>query len=666
VEGKFGVGPAHVPDYLGLMGDSSDNIPGVPSVGAKTATKLLQQYTDIEGIYAHADQIKGKLGENIRANQQLAYDSRKVATILRDAPVDLDISSLHFPDFNPATLTGVMSRYGLRSQLGRLLRLLPSGTTPGSAKPGQNHPLEKGESKNGSKIPPFQGGGASATGVVGAEQPNLFAASELPQLKIPEYDERPAGEWAFKDAELAAYVVDASKHYKDVQELAIDYLDINLTIAPEGVDEQHFQWALLDALKEVLLARIEADGLHQLYYDIELPLTPVLEQMEAAGVKIDSAQLEAMAADFQSQLQALTTRAYSLAGQEFNLDSPKQVGEVLFERLGLPHGKKKKTGYSTDAKTLKGLMDKHELPGVILEYRELAKLKGTYLDALPRLADAQGRVHTTFNQTVTATGRLSSSDPNLQNIPVRTPLGREIRKAFVADPAGALFVSADYSQIELRLLAHLSGDEHLIEAFLSGEDFHTETAAKVFGVPTSEVTKEMRSRAKAVNFGIVYGQQAFGLSDSLKISFGEAKDLIDTYYATYPQVKTYLDGLVSQAYEQGYVETMFGRRRYIRELKSPHPNLRNFGERTAMNHPMQGSAADIIKLAMIEVARRTRSQGMQAEMILQVHDELCFNCPAAEYPALKALLEEVMQQVVKLKVPLLVEVNAAANWADAH
>ena len=368
---------------------------------------------------------------------------------------------------------------------------------------------------------------------------------------------------------------------------------------------------------------------------------------------------------FRSDLDALVADIYKSAGEEFNIDSPKQVGHILFEVLGLPPLKKTQRGYSTDAKVLNELADQHELPGLILHYRELAKIKGTYIDALPKLLAGDKRLHTSFNITVTTTGRLSSSDPNLQNIPVRTDFGRQIRECFVPLRKGDVFMSADYSQIELRLLAHLSGDEHLIAAFKSGEDFHAETAARVFDVPVEEVTPQLRSRAKAVNFGIVYGQQAYGLSQSLQIGFAEAQDMIDRYFDAYPGVRAYLDKVVADAHKTGFATTMFGRKRHIPELRAGGPQ-RAFGERTAMNHPMQGSAADIIKMAMVEACRRLRAEYPEALLMLQVHDELDLSVPKDQVEGVASLLRDVMENVAELKVPLVVDVSSGKNWAEAH
>ncbi|MBQ3301855.1 MAG: DNA polymerase I, partial [Eggerthellaceae bacterium] len=368
------------------------------------------------------------------------------------------------------------------------------------------------------------------------------------------------------------------------------------------------------------------------------------------------------------EIEALEQRIYQLAGEQFNIDSPKQLGHILFEVLELPHGKKTQRGYSTDAQVLKKLSDVHELPAEVLHYREFAKMKSTYIDALPRIAASfgDGRVHTTFNETVTSTGRLSSSDPNLQNIPVRTDFGRRIRACFGALDENSMFMSADYSQIELRLLAHLSADEHLVAAFNSGADFHASTASRVFGVPVEEVTPQMRSRAKAVNFGIVYGQQAFGLAQSLGIPMGEARDMIDRYFEAYPGVRSYLDEAVEAAKDRGYAETMLGRKRHSPELRAKNAVQRGFGERTAMNHPMQGSAADIIKMAMNEVARRMLAEGFKSKLLLQVHDELDFSVPVDEIEALSAMVKDVMEHVVELRVPLIADVSVAKTWAEAH
>jgi DNA polymerase-1 len=491
------------------------------------------------------------------------------------------------------------------------------------------------------------------------------------------------------DLSLAAYLLDSSKSHSDVFSLAGQYLPgfANLPIAlanspktakaktdvsaTDPTEQGSMAAALTRVLAPILLRALSEDGSARCYQQIELPLLPVLLEIEQTGVNVEPLQLQALSAKLGQKLDELRAQAVEQAGEEFNLDSPKQLAAVLFEKLKLPARKKKSTGYSTDAGVLAELSKLHPLPGIMLEYRELAKLKNTYLDTLPALIGQDGHIHTTFNQVTAATGRLSSSDPNLQNIPVRTELGREIRLAFIADAAAlgaddAVFLSADYSQIELRLLAHLSGDENLIAAFAHGEDFHAQTAARIFAVAASEVSPQMRSRAKAVNFGIVYGQQAYGLSQSLGIGYHEAQEMIDRYFAAYPAVREYLDSCVALAIAQGWVETIFGRKRHIRELTSSNQALRGFGERTAMNHPLQGSAADIIKLAMIEVQKSLRAAQMRSQMVLQVHDELDFNCALDELEQITALVKQVMETVVELKVPLVVDISYAKNWAQAH
>ncbi|MGB4593405.1 MAG: DNA polymerase, partial [Coriobacteriia bacterium] len=418
-------------------------------------------------------------------------------------------------------------------------------------------------------------------------------------------------------------------------------------------------------LARVLERQLDLTGAADVFRRCEMDLIPVLVRMEEVGVGVDRTVLSGLAEETGAGIEALRAEIASLAGCEFNIDSPKQLGEVLFDKLGLPSGKRTKTGYSTDASVLGGLAPSYPIAGKIIEYRELTKLKSTYIDALPRMVGEDGRLHTSFNQTVAATGRLSSSNPNLQNIPVRTPLGLRIRAAFVPAEPGDLMVSADYSQIELRVLAHLSGDQGLIDAFTSGRDFHAATSSRVFGVPAEEVTPEMRRRAKAVNFGIVYGQSAHGLAETLSVGYAEAQEMIDRYFAAYPGVRSFLDRTVAEAHKDGFAVTMYGRRRPIPELKSSNFNMRSFGERTAMNHPMQGTAADIMKLAMVDVDRRLRDEGFVSRMVLQVHDELVFEARPAELARLTDMVREAMINVASLAVPLEVSVGSGTDWASA-
>ncbi|MGN0072560.1 MAG: DNA polymerase I [Coriobacteriales bacterium] len=733
VEERYGVRPDQVPDFLGLKGDPSDNIPGVPGIGPKKAADLISKYGTLEAVLEDAPNIKGKMGENLREHAEDALISRQVATIRRDAPVEIDLDSLSFPSFEAAAVADAFGALHFNKHLRDVLALLGSPDAAAPAVPGAVElcfePVQGAEalvdaaltsrSWVGVAVQEPQGDDlfsacmqpqlvfASGDGAACAELEQgvallekllgsgLLAAMDVKALVEALRSQLTAGcgdglgvqqveglldaldlalapaadlEPRVFDCSLAAYLLDSARSSYTAQELALEYLGVS---APQGEDapsEGVFSAAAARALVGPLSQAVEEDGSLQLLRQIELPLMAVLARMEHTGCSLDTALLKEMSAQLGEQIATLQAEIYALAGEEFNINSPKQLGTILFEKLGLDvrKTKKTKTGYSTNEAVLQKLSQDHPLPAKILQYRELAKLRSTYLDALPALVSpADGRVHTTFNQTVTATGRLSSSDPNLQNIPVRTELGRRIREAFVV-PQGWVFVSADYSQIELRLLAHLSADPGLVEAFNSNADFHAATASMVFGVPVEEVTPEQRSRAKAVNFGIVYGQQAFGLGQSLHIPLAEAQEMIDRYYAAYPGVREYLDRTVAEAREKGYAVTMFGRKRHIPDIHAKNPNLRNFGERTAMNHPMQGSAADIIKLAMIAVARRLREEGFKARMVLQVHDELDFECPEEELERLKAMVVEVMDNVVKTAAPMRADVGVGENWAQAH
>ncbi|MHB1342395.1 MAG: DNA polymerase, partial [Coriobacteriia bacterium] len=463
------------------------------------------------------------------------------------------------------------------------------------------------------------------------------------------------------DCAVAAYVLASNRSSYDLPALAGEYLG---RAVPDSGGATEAARAVAE-LARVLEGELELTGATDVFRRCEMDLIPVLVRMEEVGVGVDRTVLAALAAETGAGIEALRTDIASLAGCEFNIDSPKQLGEVLFDKMGLPSGKRTKTGYSTDASVLGGLAPSYPIAGKIIEYRELTKLKSTYIDALPRMVGEDGRLHTSFNQTVAATGRLSSSNPNLQNIPVRTPLGLRIRAAFVPAEPGDLMVSADYSQIELRVLAHLSGDQGLIDAFTSGRDFHAATSSRVFGVPAEEVTPEMRRRAKAVNFGIVYGQSAHGLAETLSIGYPEAQEMIDRYFAAYPGVRSFLDRTVAEAHKDGFAVTMYGRRRPIPELKSSNFNMRSFGERTAMNHPMQGTAADIMKLAMVDVDRRLRDEGFVSRMVLQVHDELVFEARPAELDRLTDMVRQAMIGVVSLAVPLEVSVGSGNDWASA-
>ena len=741
-----GITPALVPDFYGLKGDTSDNIPGVPGIGPKKASALIAQYGSLDEVIAHADEVKGKMGENLRAHIDDALLSRKVATIRTDAPVELDFEATSFPAFSADEVSAALGTLGITAMQNRFLALI--GGEGGAA-----------AASSAFEIPAMvraAAGDADALGAVAAEISRAIAAGEWVAAVVDDDKEEGAlfgltrtlwlatskGLFALKEGDsdaaaevegfnfvhgviagalarlfmegrvaspdmkallhelspidssepelmdplavdstrifdtvVAAYLLDSDRSEFDEAYLADTYLQMALPAArgAEGAGEDApapaartaaLTLALVAPLRECMARENAAN----VFDGIEMPLVPVLAKMERAGMLVDPDRLHSLSEGLATQIAEVERSIRDLAGDEtFNIGSPMQLSHVLFDVMGLPTKGLKKTKrgyYSTNAKVLSDLARDHEIVRLILDWREKSKIKSTYLDTLGPLRRGDGRVHTTYNQTITATGRLSSSDPNLQNIPTRSELGRTVKTAFSAGE-GSVFLAVDYSQIELRLLAHLSGDEHLVRAFNEGEDFHAETAARVFGVPVSEVTPDLRSRAKAVNFGIVYGQQAYGLSQSLHISMAEARDMIDRYYEAYPGVRTFLDNVVARAKQTGYAETMYGRRRHIPELKAKNPQLRGFGERTAMNHPMQGTAADIIKIAMARVSRRLEEEGFAAHMILQVHDELDFECPVDEVERLTAMVRDVMEHVVDLRVPLIAEASTGITWADA-
>ena len=749
VEERLGVRPDQVADFLGLKGDTSDNIPGVPGIGEKTAAKLIQQYGSLDAVLEHADEVPGKVGENLRENMDEARASRTVATIRRDVPVECDIHTCVWGGIDADAVARVFTAYRMVSLVERVLALGRRTTAANGA------PEPTSAEASAPAAPPAGPDMAATLGwevvseerapaapappaglwplVTGAEAlaalraaldegatvacaidtvgdslfPCLEAAFALPSARVAVLEEgdlapalldclergvlvspdlkalvqrvAPPGEkgsgveryltaWAPErtfDIAVAAYVLESNRSAYDVATLYGELTGRALLVPGEPRERAaaHAQAAL--ELAPVLRERLTRDGAWECFETIESPLVPVLVRMEDAGLRVDTTVLAGLAEELGAGIELVRAEIFELAGTQFLVDSPKQLGEVLFDKLNLPTGHRTKTGWSTDAKVLSSLAPSFPIAAKVIEYREMAKLKSTYVDALPRLVAADGRLHTTINQTVAATGRLSSSNPNLQNIPVRTPLGQRIRAAFIPARAGDLIVSADYSQIELRILAHLSEDPGLIDAFTSGDDFHAETAARVFGVAHDEVTPEHRRRAKAVNFGIVYGISSHGLSESLKIARPEAQAMIDRYFAAYPKVREYLDRIVSEAHQTGYAVTLFGRRRWIPELRSSNFNLRSFGERTAMNHPMQGTAADIMKLAMIAVDDALLAEGFEARMVLQVHDELVFESPAQEVERLADMVHAAMESVVALSVPIDAHVSWGDDWASA-
>lgn len=739
-----GITPALVPDFYGLKGDTSDNIPGVPGIGPKKASALIAQYGSLDEVIAHADEVKGKMGENLRAHIDDALLSRKVATVRTDAPVELDFEATSFPAFSADEVSAALGTLGITAMQNRFLALI--GGEGGAAASTFEIPavlraaagdagalgavaaevsrvidagewvaavvdddkeegalfgltrtlwlatskglfaLEEGDSGAAAEVEGFN----FAHGVIAGVLARLFMEGRVasPDMKALLHELSPIDSSELElmdplavdstrifDTVVAAYLLDSDRSEFDEVYLADTYLQMALPAArgAEGAGEDApapaaRTAALTLALVAPLRDRMARENAANVFDGIEMPLVPVLAKMERAGMLVDPDRLHSLSEGLATQIAEVERSIRDLAGDEtFNIGSPMQLSHVLFDVMGLPTKGLKKTKrgyYSTNAKVLSDLARDHEIVRLILDWREKSKIKSTYLDTLGPLRRGDGRVHTTYNQTITATGRLSSSDPNLQNIPTRSELGRTVKTAFSAGE-GSVFLAVDYSQIELRLLAHLSGDEHLVRAFNEGEDFHAETAARVFGVPVSEVTPDLRSRAKAVNFGIVYGQQAYGLSQSLHISMAEARDMIDRYYEAYPGVRTFLDNVVARAKQTGYAETMYGRRRHIPELKAKNPQLRGFGERTAMNHPMQGTAADIIKIAMARVSRRLEEEGFAAHMILQVHDELDFECPVNEVERLTTMVRDVMEHVVDLRVPLIAEASTGITWADA-
>lgn len=705
---KYGVTPEQIIDLKGLMGDTSDNIPGVPGVGEKTATKLVSEFGSVENLLANLDKVSGKkLQENLREHSDLAVLSKKLATI--DCNMQLDFSEEGFslaPDSEK--LRELFTKFEFKTLLAKLDTLVP-GQTPiapaTEALPQANVLTDYGEIqafitriRRQGRLDCF----AITSGQVpGIELDGLAVAVDGESAYIPAgtdswrevlslladkdiakatYDAKTLASACLAvhtplagldfDALLAAYLLDPTAASYPLEQLAEKYL--NQPAPQRGkaavADPDFAAWAAaaVSRLYPVLSDRIDEAGLDRLYRDIELPLVEVLAVMEFTGIKVDADNLQVMAGEIARKIDALLVEIYQHAGEEFNVNSTKQLGSILFEKLRLPVQKKTKTGYSTDAEVLEKLAGEHPLIDKLLEYRVLTKLKSTYLDGMTSLISrSTGRLHTTFNQTVTATGRLSSSEPNLQNIPVRTDIGRKIRELFVPDTGFAALLSADYSQIELRVLAHMSGDASLIAAFLGNKDIHTATAAEVFGVPESEVTSQMRSRAKAVNFGIVYGISDYGLSRDIGVNRKEAGLYIENYFARYPGVKNYIDQMVADARECGYVTTLFGRRRYLPEIHSSNFNLRSFAERTAMNTPIQGTAADIIKKAMVEVYRRLKAAELKSRILLQVHDELVLEVVAEEQGEVAAIVKSAMEGAVSLAIPLSTDVKTGKNWAEA-
>lgn len=682
---EYGFEPVKMIDLKALMGDSSDNIPGVPGVGEKTAMDLVRRYGTIEDIYADLDalDIKDGVRKKLEAGRESAFMSYELAAIRTDAPIEFDLESAKFKGFGPGT-------YAQFKRLGFLKLMEKWGITETQGGPapsaGAGPRMERAEGAERSDIEAAlrAAGHVSVLALDGLDSLELCDGKKIYSLQWATAGEgynsllrllfsgevkkvshgvkdlmglllneglSPNG-FIF-DTALAAYLLEPTESTYHIERLAPKYL---------GSDAQGAE--ALFRLYPVLDKRLEELGMSDLLYKMELPLCYVLADMEKEGFLADKKALYDFGQILSTAIDSLQKGIWALAGEEFNINSPKQLGAILFEKLMLPAGKKTKTGWSTNVDVLEKLRGKHEIIQLILDYRQLTKLKSTYADGLLKVIGPDGRIHTSFQMTVTATGRLSSTEPNLQNIPVRTELGSEMRKMFVAPP-GKLLVDADYSQIELRLLAHISGDETMRNAFLSGEDIHAVTASQVFDVPLEAVTPLMRSRAKAVNFGIVYGISSFSLAQDIGVYQSEAKAYIDAYLEKYHGVRAYMKHIVEQAKRDGYVSTMYGRRRALPELKSSNYNLRGFGERVALNMPIQGTAADIMKIAMINIYKRLNAEGLRSKLILQVHDELIAECPEDEVERVKVLLTEEMENAAQLSVPLTAEAHAGRSWRDA-
>ena len=711
---QYGFDPIHMIDLKALMGDTSDNIPGVPGVGEKTAMALVQQYGDIDALYRRLPDIDAKPNviRKLTEGEESARHSYWLATIVTDTPLAFDPAENLRRPFRPELydlflrleFQKLIDRYHLRPHQETAEK--PAYTTtvvPVETEEQARTLLE--EWRRADHVALYAAADLTAisvhwdTGESTAQTAELWSGGyqgnwnallgallsgdirkishNVKDLMRTLLDGGLPAEGFVFDTALAAYLLDATAGGYDLQRLFVSYFNQELEkpahLEPDAFSplgdraaawaSLHSYGAAIEALYGVLLPRLREQGMEKLYFDVELPLCRVLADMERSGFLVDGGALARFGADLSDTIRQLEERIYAAAGQQFNINSPKQLGKVLFEDLGLPHGKKTKTGWSTNADVLEKLKDQ-PLVADVLTYRQYAKLKSTYADGLLKVIDPDGRIRTSFQMTVTATGRLSSTEPNLQNIPTRTDLGSKMREMFVAAP-GHVLVDADYSQIELRLLAHISGDEAMQQAFLSGEDFHTVTAARVFHVPQDQVTHQMRSRAKAVNFGIVYGISAFSLSQDIGVTVAEAKEYMERYFATYTGVRQYMEQVVSQARERGYVETLWHRRRALPELKSSNFNMRSFGERVALNMPIQGTAADIIKLAMVRVHRRLAAEGLEARLIMQVHDELIVECPEAEASRVERLLQQEMQGVAELSVPLLAEAHTGHNWLAA-
>ena len=664
VEARLGIGPEQIPDFIGLKGDTSDNIPGVPGIGDKTASQLIQQYGSLEGVLDHVEELTPARRKNLTEHADQARVSKELATMRRDLDLDCNPPDLVLSPPDRSRLKEMFRQFEFRNLLNRVDELDATVPAAALAVEGVAVPWREG-------LPVLDGrvGLAAEDGRVAIATPEEVVVAERParlEGEIVAHDAKAQRVEARDDTLIAAYLIEPGRATYELDDLAAEY---GIELVPEPVADEDTAALVRHAaatlrLVDPMLARLREREVDHLYRDVELPLTAVLAAMEETGVKIDTYRMGEITARLAERVEELAEKAYELAGEEFMLGSTQQVGRILFEKLGLTAGRKGKTGYSTDTRVLRSIRHDHEIVGVIEEWREYSKLLNTYLGPLPTLIGDDGRLHTTLNQAVASTGRLSTTNPNLQAIPIRTELGREIRSAFVAEP-GYKLLSADYSQIELRILAHVSGEPKLREAFARGEDIHTATAAEVLGKDPATLTTADRSTAKMINFGIVYGISSFGLSENLEISREEAQTLIDAYLARFPHVQDFIQRTIEAAQEDGYSTSLLGRRRPVPELRATNRQTRSFGERLAVNFVMQGSNADIIKKAMVSIHRRLRAEGRGARLVLQVHDELLLEVPDAEVSTMKDLIREEMCGAYELDPPLAVEVGVGDDWNEA-
>jgi DNA polymerase-1 len=731
---EYKITPEQFIDLKGLMGDKSNNIPGIPGVGEKTAIKLLEQFENIENLIQNTEKITGaKLREKVESNKEQAVLSKRLATIVTNVPIDIDLGRLKRREANYDKLMELFRRYEFNSLIPRIEK----GTGQTDSIDKNTDAIESSPKENIYEITDMDGlermiNEVREYGTITlktiTEEKNIITDDIIHLAAIAKGDIqyyinfknfndkqellnvlggilkdggiKKIGHNLKKeiihfyrynidisnlhfDTMIGEYLIDPAKSNYDLKDLVSQYLGKEIINEQELISKRKGQISLWEASDETkksicnhvriinkiyhpIKENLKKLDLEELYYDVELPLVEVLAFMEFQGIKADKNILLDLEIEFKEKIEQLTKEIYNLSGVEFNINSPKQLGEVLFEKLGLPPVKKTKTGYSTDAEVLEKLYDKHYIIPKISEYRQITKLKSTYVDGLLGIINpVTNRIHSNFNQTTVITGRISSAEPNLQNIPTRVEMGRRLRKVFVCDN-GNMFIDADYSQIELRVLAHIANDANLIDAFMKDQDIHKRTASEILGVPMDEVTPGMRNSAKAVNFGIVYGISDFGLSRNLDIPVHKAKQYIDSYFEKYPSIKQYMKNTVKEAEDRGYVSTILHRRRYLPELRSSNSNVRNFGERMAMNTPIQGSAADIIKIAMVKIYKTLKEGNFKAKLLLQVHDELLIECPENEMEAVTKILRESMENAVKMSVPLKVDISYANNWYDIN